>query len=336
MENKTPVIGITMGDPVGIGPEIILLACNEPSIFGICRPLIIGDLGVLSSAKKYVNSRLILNPVKIPEAGRFQPGSVDVLNISRLDRKHILPGSPTPETGKAMVSYITTGVQMAAEGKIAALVTCPINKSVMKLAGFTYNGHTELLAEKTRSKRFAMMLAGDRLKVVLVTIHASLKRAIELLSVEKISEVISITHEGLIRRFGIHDPFIAVAGLNPHGGEAGQFGTEEEDIIIPAIELSRKTSARIAGPFPPDTLFYHAAKGVYDAVICMYHDQGLIPFKMIHFHDGVNTTLGLPIIRTSVDHGTAYDIAGTGHADPGSLTAAIKMAAQQACHTLKR
>lgn len=335
MGSNRPIIGITMGDPVGIGPEIILYACGNSSIYEICRPLIIGDMGILMSARQCTGSMLNLNPVKAPDWGRYQYGSIDVVNISDLDAEHTLYGNPTPYSGKAMVSYITAAIKMAILNQIAAIVTCPINKSVMKMAGFPYNGHTELLAEHTQSANIAMMLAGSRLRVVLVTIHEPLKRVAELLSIEKIEKTISIAHHGLITRFGIRDPLIAVAGFNPHSGEMGQFGNEEERFIIPAIERSRRKGMRILGPFPPDTLFYTAVKDAYDAVICMYHDQGLIPFKMVHFHDGVNTTLGLPIIRTSVDHGTAYDIAGTGKADPGSLIAAVHMAVEQTLHRTK-
>jgi len=334
MENSRPLIGITMGDPVGIGPEIIFYACGDPSIYEICRPLVIGDVGILLSAKQCTGSHLNLNSVSQPSDGKYRPGLIDVLNITHLEVQHIRFGLPIPSTGHAMVSYITTAIEMTAQKQIAAMVTCPINKSVMKMAGYSYNGHTEILAKQTQTENVAMMLAGDRLKVILVTIHEPLKRVAELLSVEKIINVISIAHDGLVNRFGIRDPLIAVAGLNPHAGEEGLFGQEEDHFILPAIEHSRHTGKRIVGPFSPDTLFYHAAKGAYDAVICMYHDQGLIPFKMIHFNDGVNVTLGLPIIRTSVDHGTAYDIAGTGKANPGSLIAAIKMAAQQACYMI--
>ena len=229
-----------------------------------------------------------------------------------------------------MVSYITSATDMALQGRIDAMVTCPINKQAMHMAGYFYNGHTELIAEKTKSTDFAMMLAGDKLRVVLVTIHIPLKDVPLVLSKEKILQTIIITGSSLYMRFGIENPRIAVAGLNPHAGEGSMFGDEEERIILPAVNLAKSKGFDVLGPYPPDTIFYHAKKGLYDAVICMYHDQGLIPFKMIHFTDGVNTTLGLPIIRTSVDHGTAYDIAGKGKADPGSLTAAIKMAAEQA------
>jgi 4-hydroxythreonine-4-phosphate dehydrogenase len=206
----------------------------------------------------------------------------------------------------------------------------------MQLSGFQYSGHTELLAERTKSNEFAMMLAGDRLRVVLVTIHVPLRDVPVILSRQKIVKTIKLAWQALNERFGIKSPRIAVSGLNPHAGEGGMFGDEEKNIIAPAIHDAGNQGFYASGPFPPDTIFYHAANKRYDAVISMYHDQGLIPFKLIHFNNGVNTTLGLPIIRTSVDHGTAYDIAGTGIADPGSLIAAINMAAQQAVFARKR
>ena len=333
MKNIRPVIGITMGDPVGIGPEIILLALREASIFNMCKPLIIGDEQRLQAAIQCVKSHLTINTIQTPDRGLYKCGSIDVISLSKLDSTKTFWGKPTTQTGKAMTGYIIAAIDMAVSKNIAAIVTCPINKMAMKMAGFNYNGHTELLAEHTKTEKYAMMLAGNKLRVVLVTIHMPLREVAAFLSTEKILQTIQITWNALYKRFGLKEPRIAVAGLNPHAGEGGMFGDEEENIIAPAIHLAKKEGFNISGPFPPDTLFYYAAKGDYDAVVCMYHDQGLIPFKMLHFTDGVNTTLGLPIIRTSVDHGTAYDIAGTGKADPGSLVAAINMAARQAIQT---
>ena len=321
-----------MGDPVGIGPEIILLALSSPSIYEVCRPLIFGDIRILNAAQNCIASRLQLKSAKTPEAGSYTYGTVDVLNLSELDPQKLSWGQPTISSGKAMVHYITTAIDMANKGRIAAITTCPINKQAMQIAGFRYNGHTELLAERTNSDVFAMMLAGSRLRVVLVTIHIPLKRVPAMLSKERIAQTIKVTGQALSDRFGLEAPRIAVAGLNPHAGEEGLFGDEEETIIRPAIDYALSKGFNVAGPFPPDTVFYQALQGHYDAVVCMYHDQGLIPFKLLHFTDGVNTTLGLPIIRTSVDHGTAYDIAGSGKADPGSLIAAITMAAEQAAY----
>ena len=319
-----------MGDPVGIGPEIILLALRETSIFNMCRPLVIGDEQRLQAAMQCVESHFTINTIQTPDQGVYKCGCIDVISLSKLDSIKTFWGKPTVQTGKAMVGYITAAIDMATRGSIAAIVTCPINKMAMKMAGFNYNGHTELLAEHTKTEKYAMMLAGNKLRVVLVTIHMPLREVAAFLSTDKILQTIRITWNALYKRFGLKNPRIAVAGLNPHAGEGGMFGDEEENIIAPAIHLAGKEGFNVSGPFPPDTLFYYAAKGDYDAVVCMYHDQGLIPFKMLHFSDGVNTTLGLPIIRTSVDHGTAYDIAGTGKADPGSLAAAINMAAKQA------
>jgi 4-hydroxythreonine-4-phosphate dehydrogenase len=321
-----------MGDPVGIGPEIILKALLSPSIYSNCKPLIIGDVGVLEIAKKNTSSFLKINDLKTSVSGKYQSGQIDVLCLSELDKDKISWGKPTLQTGKAMVKYITTAIDMAISGNIDAIVTCPINKAAMQKAGSKLSGHTELLAEYTSTKDFVMMLAGKKLRVVLVTIHIPLKNVSAELSTERIVKTIQITCRALHNRFGFEKPRIAVAGLNPHAGEERMFGDEEEKIISPAIDLACKQGFDVSGPFPPDTVFYHAAKGYYEAVVCMYHDQGLIPFKMLHFTDGVNTTLGLPIIRTSVDHGTAYDIAGTGKADPGSLVAAINMATEQAIY----
>ena len=331
-----PIIGITMGDPVGIGPEIILLALINPSIYEVCRPLVIGDYRMLGAAKKNTQSRLKLESIKDPDAGKYKCGVVDVLNISKLDPDKTSWCKPTVQTSEAMVRYIMAAADLAIKERIAAMVTCPINKTAMQLSGCHYSGHTELLAERTKSDEFAMMLAGNRLRVVLVTIHVPLRDVPAILSKQIIVKTIKLAWLALYERFGFKAPRIAVAGLNPHASEGGMFGDEEKNIIAPAIRDAKNQGFDASGPFPPDTIFYHAANRRYDAVVSMYHDQGLIPFKLIHFNDGVNTTLGLPIIRTSVDHGTAYDIAGTGIANPGSLIAAINMAAQQAVFARKK
>jgi 4-hydroxythreonine-4-phosphate dehydrogenase len=331
-----PIIGITMGDPVGIGPEIILSSLITPWIYEVCRPLVIGDSRILGAAKKIIRSRLEIESVKTPDAGTYKCGTIDVLNISELDPDKTTWGKPTVQSSGAMVRYITAAADLAIRQHIEAMVTCPINKMAMQLSGFHYSGHTELLAERTQSKEFAMMLAGERLRVVLVTIHVPLKDVPAGLSRQKIVKTIKLTWQALNERFGIKAPRIAVSGLNPHAGEGGMFGDEEKNIIAPAIRDAGNQGVFASGPFPPDTVFYHAANQHFDAVVSMYHDQGLIPFKLIHFNNGVNTTIGLPIIRTSVDHGTAYDIAGSGIADPGSLMAAINMAAQQAVSARNR
>ncbi len=335
-----PLIGITMGDPVGIGPEIITRALDRSDVYDWCRPLVIGDMAVLEAAARVTGTRATIRQITTPDAGDYQPKQIDVLSPPGPPLSETITwGQPTPETGQKMEACITTAIDLALSGDVAAMVTAPINKAAMKLGGSRFTGHTELLAERTKTSRYAMMMAGDRLRVVLVTIHIPIKEVPQTLTEEAIVETIAITAESLSDRFGLAAPKIAVAGLNPHAGEEGLFGDEENRLIAPAVETAQKsigektgatTGATIDGPLPPDTVFYQAAAGRFDAVVCMYHDQGLIPFKMIHFSDGVNTTLGLPIIRTSVDHGTAYDIAGTGRADSNSLRVAIKMAADQA------
>jgi 4-hydroxythreonine-4-phosphate dehydrogenase len=224
------------------------------------------------------------------------------------------------------VDCILTAVKMAEEKELSAVVTCPISKSLMQQVGYDYEGHTQLIASLTRCKEYVMMLAGAKLRVALVTIHCSLQDVPVLLSKEKVLRTIRITARALERDFGIRNPRIAVAALNPHAGEEGLFGREEEKIIAPAIRKAASEGYGAEGPFPADSLFHKAAGGEFDAVVAMYHDQGLIPLKLLHFSDAVNVTLGLPIVRTSVDHGTAYDIAGKDKADPSSLKAAIRMA----------
>ena len=330
MNDNRPIVGITMGDPVGIGPELICLALNRPEVYDVARPLVIGDVQVLEKAKFITKSPSLIATVNSPGAASYKPGCIDVLNSSNIDPETLVWGQPTEITGKAMEHYIINAIDMALNDDIAAIATCPINKTALKLAGSQYHGHTELLADRTGTVEYAMMMAGDRLRVVLVTIHMSLKQVPQSLTIENIMSTIETTDYSLKQRFGLERPKIAVAGLNPHAGEAGMFGDEEARMIEPAVSFSKKNGIVVSGPYPPDTVFVNAMNGEFDAVVCMYHDQGLIPFKMIHFFDGVNTTLGLPIIRTSVDHGTAYDIAGKGVADPGSLIQAIRLAADQA------
>ncbi|MCG8615061.1 MAG: 4-hydroxythreonine-4-phosphate dehydrogenase PdxA [Desulfobacterales bacterium] len=335
-----PVIGITMGDPAGIGPEILSSTLADPNIHNICHPVIIGDTGVMKKAFEFTGTRREIVEIDHPDqisnsiSGQAEanPGRVHLIPGPALDPAVTTLGAPTPATGKAMENYILTGVDLASTGAIQALVTAPITKTGLKLAGSRFHGHTELIAHNTGTKAFAMMLAGERLKVVLVTIHMPLAEVPRALTPDAIVRIIRLTHDSLRERFGINNPRIAVAGLNPHAGEEGMFGQEESEIIVPALETARKKGLNITGPLPPDTVFFSAVNGNFDAVVCMYHDQGLIPFKMVHFKDGVNTTLGLPIIRTSVDHGTAYDIAWQGKADDTSMKEAVKMAVLQSGH----
>jgi 4-hydroxythreonine-4-phosphate dehydrogenase len=327
---QKPRIGITMGDPVGIGAEVIAKALAEESVWKICTPLVFGDSGIMRKALELVGSPLSLHAVPAAERTPIEERSVYLMNLSALDADSFACGKPNEATGKAMVSYIQEAVHWALEDKVAAVVTCPINKGAMALAGYTYPGHTELLAEMTKAAEYAMMLAGEKLKVVLVTIHLPLKDVPGILTSAKILSAIRLSNSALKQFFGKKEPRLAVAALNPHSGESGLFGKEEQEIIEPAVYEARKQGIDVSGPSAADSLFFYAARGACDTVICMYHDQGLIPLKLLHFEDAVNVTLGLPIIRTSVDHGTAYDIAGTGKANPESLINAIKLAAQMA------
>jgi 4-hydroxythreonine-4-phosphate dehydrogenase len=321
-----PRIAITMGDPAGIGPEIIAKALLMPDIYEVCRPVVLGDIGCLEIASEAVGSLSFQGILTPPEVTGRQ-GIIDVMPLSDL-KDSVSPGRPTRNGGKAMVTYILKAVELATSGQVSAMVTCPISKELMHKAGYQFEGHTELLAHLTGAKDYVMMLAGDRLRVSLVTIHCPLAEVPGRLTKDLIVKTISVTYRSLKRDFGIDKPRVAVAALNPHAGESGLFGNEDKTIVGPAVEAARDSGFPVEGPFPADTIFYHASTGRYDAVVAMYHDQGLIPLKMLHFSDAVNITLGLPIIRTSVDHGTAYDIAGKGVADPSSLIAAIKMAAK--------
>ncbi len=324
-----PIIGITMGDPAGVGPEIIVKALAESSIYEICRPVVLGDPGAVAQVMVDGQS-LKINEIANPAEAQGASDQMDLIPLCRLDKECLVPGFPRVVGGVAMVDCIIKAVEMARKGEMAAMVTCPINKALMHKAGYPYEGHTQFIAGLTECKDYVMMLAGEKLRVALVTIHCALKDVPFLLTQERITRTISVTSRSLKEDFGLDHPRVAVAALNPHASEEGLFGPEEDEIIRPAIESAKAAGYPAGGPFPADTLFFKAAEGQFDAVVAMYHDQGLIPLKLLHFSDAVNVTLGLPIVRTSVDHGTAYDIAGKGMADPSSLKAAIRMAVQMA------
>ncbi len=329
---RLPILALTMGDPCGIGPELSVNAFHSPRAYEGMRPLLVGDEEIMKKAIETTGLPLTLHPITSVSEATFTPGTIDLLPVSSLSQDEVIPGAPTARTGQAMIDAIVRSVDLALNGECDAIVTGPIHKVAMKLAGSEFHGHTELIASQTKASEYAMMMAGDRLKVVLVTIHIPLSQVIDALSPVVITDLIDLTARSLKERFGMPSPRIAVAALNPHAGEEGLFGDEESRIIAPAIAKARQMhpECTISDALPPDTVFFKASQGYYDAVICMYHDQGLIPFKMVHFHDGVNTTLGLPIIRTSVDHGTAYDIAWQNIASESSLLSAMEMAALQA------
>lgn len=319
-------IGITMGCPAGIGPEIILRFFEKQPVPLSCNAIVLGDLAILERCRNDLNFKTPLvawqPTTPLPKTG------IPVVQLSSLSADSIKWGHPTVSTAKAMATYIQKGVEFIQQGWLHGIATCPISKEALNNGGFNFPGHTEMLAHLTGSENFAMMMAGSKLRITLATIHCPLSEVPAAMSIQLILKVIQTTCTALKVDFGIEEPRIAVAGLNPHAGENQLFGSEELNTITPAIILGREEGIDLSGPFPPDTVFVKAVHGNYDAVVCMYHDQGLIPFKLLHFDDGVNVTLGLPIVRTSVDHGTAYDIAGQGIANADSLTEAIKMAAQ--------
>jgi 4-hydroxythreonine-4-phosphate dehydrogenase len=318
-------IGITMGCPVGIGPEILLRYFAENAIPANIQPVIVGDLNVLCrlAAELGIHASLVpWQPTTPPPKN-----SIPVVQASSLTPDTLIWGCPNAATGLAMAKYIEIGTELTQQRIFQGLTTCPISKASLNDAGYSFPGHTEMLASLTQTSNFAMMMAGSKLRVTLVTIHRPLREVAKALSIEEIYRLIMITHTALVVDFGIPQPRLAVAGLNPHAGEGGLFGDEEKRFITPAIALGRQQGLNVSGPFPPDTVYFKAASGEFDAVVSMYHDQGLIPFKLLHFENGVNVTLGLPIVRTSVDHGTAYDIAGKGLAKHSSLAEAIQLAA---------
>lgn len=324
------IIAITMGCPAGIGPEIILRSFAERKSCPEIMPVVLGDINVLRKCGSDLGLPapcIAWTPgTSLPTAGTGTDYCIPVAQLSQLNPKDIKWGQPNNATGVAMAHYIESGVKLARQGLIQGIATCPISKSSLNDAGYHFPGHTEMLANLTNTSTYAMMMAGNKLRVTLVTIHCPLSEVAQRLTTDAVYQMICTTHQALKIDFAINQPRIAVAGLNPHGGENRLFGCEEEQIISPAIKHARTDNVNASGPYPPDTVFFKAASGAFDAVVCMYHDQGLIPFKLLHFDDGVNITLGLPIVRTSVDHGTAYDIAGKGLASHRSLDEAIRLA----------
>ena len=329
--NSLPLIAVTMGDSSGIGPEIIIRAFRSPETRNLCLPFVIGDRLAMERALSVCGSPLKIHEIAEPEGTFLAPeGTIPLLALSQLTEADMLYGKPSVAAGDAVYRYICHAARLCLSGKVAAMATAPISNEAMHRAGHDYPGHTELLAELCGTDDFVMMLAGDLLRVSLVTIHEALADVPCLVTYDQVLKTIRITAKGVSRLTGKAAPKLAVLALNPHCGEGGMFGCEESEIIGPAIDQVRSEGIDAEGPLSADTLFHFAKQGVYDGVVAMYHDQGLIPLKMLHFDDAVNITLGLPIIRTSVDHGTAYNLAGTGQASEKSLLAAIRMAAEMA------
>lgn len=309
--DRERIIGVTMGDAAGIGPEIVLKSLLSGDVNANC--IVIGD------AKQ-------LGAVPIESAGRSGLGTIAIHDLKNLPEK-IPVGVDSPITGKAAAENIVAAVELWKDGKIDAICTAPISKRAINMAGYDFPGHTEMLAELTGTKKFAMSFFAGELRVVLLSTHHSLRDAIAMVEKERITDLIRFTDKEMTRMLG-RRPKIAVAGLNPHASEEGKFGTEERDEIVPAVEVCRNRGVDVSGPYSPDTIFPRGARGEFDVILAMYHDQATIAVKSISFGHGVNVSLGLPLVRTSVDHGTAYDIAGKGVADASSMTIAINLAAE--------
>jgi len=329
-----------MGDPSGIGPEIAAKASAERAVYDISKPLIVGDANVMKQAVDIVGVDVEVQPVSGIAEAKFQHGSADVIDLKNVDANSLERGKVSAMAGRAAFQAVKKAIELALADLVDATVTAPINKQALNLAGHHFSGHTQIYAHYTRTRDYAMMLVEDDLRVVHVSTHVSLRQACDLVKRERVLKVIQLAADAC-RRLGIESPRVGVAGLNPHASDGGLFGWEEEMEIIPAIGAAKSLGIRADGPVPPDTLFSKARGGCYDVVVAMYHDQGHIPSKLLTFTwnrrkntwdsvRGVNITLGLPIIRTSVDHGTAFDRAGKGTASADSLIAAIRYAAKMA------
>jgi len=337
-----PRIAITLGDPAGIGPEIIAKTLADPETYRVCSPLVVGEGNAMRMGLEVDDQRLKVNVIDEPNEAKFIHGTIDLIDLKNLDPTKIEMGRPAAMTGAASTQYVIHAAYLALAGKVDAIVTAPLNKEAMHIGGYDYPGHTELLAEKSGTSEYAMMLATGKLRVVHATTHIPFKEIMDHLTTERVLTTINIAQEACLS-LGIENPRIAVAGLNPHSSDGGIFGDEEETIIKPAIEKAQERGLNVEGPVPADTVFGKAAGGLYDMVVALYHDQGHIPVKLLGMKydeaagrwesvSGVNITLGLSFIRTSVDHGTAYGKASRreGTANPESLKEAIRYAVQMA------
>jgi len=326
MRASRPVVGITMGDPAGIGPEVVLKALRLREVLAGASVLVFGSQEVLSERGARFGLPVSFEEVLDPGEPRSGLGGLALVDFGYPAKKRLVLGQAAGECGRASLEYVGEAARWALEGALGAVVTAPVNKQSLALAGIPFAGHTEFLAAKTRARRVAMMLVTDRLRVALVTRHIALKDVPRSLRVSSISGTIEVAASGLAKYFGVKSPRVAVCALNPHASDGGRFGNEEERKIMPAIEQARQQGHNCTGPLPADTAFQRALGGDFDVVIAMYHDQGLIPIKTLGFGQAVNVTLGLPIIRTSVDHGTGFDIVEQGIASCDSLVAAIRLA----------
>lgn len=343
---QKPIIGITMGDPASIGPEIAIKALLNESIHAICRPLLVGDAGVFNDIVERLKLPATVNAITAVKDAAFKMGTVDVLDLKNVDMSKLVFGEISAMAGNASFEAVKKVIDLAMVGDIDATVTGPINKKSINEAGHHFAGHTEIYAHYTGTKKYAMLLVEENMRVIHVSTHVSLREACDLVKKDRIIQVIELLHNGILS-LGATNTKIGVAGLNPHAGDSGLFGTEDDGEIKPAVEEARKMGYDVDGPVPADTLFSKAATGTYGGIVAMYHDQGHIPFKLTGFKwnaekkqmdsvKGVNITMGLPIIRTSVDHGTAFEIAGKGIASPDAMVLAIEAAVQLSKNRIKQ
>jgi 4-hydroxythreonine-4-phosphate dehydrogenase len=324
-----PIIAVTMGDAAGIGPEVIAKALAFEEVYDICRPLVIGESSIMQEAIKLTGKPLTLHPIREVDKIKSEYNTIDLLDMHNIDRSEFTLGRISPACGRAAMEYILKAVELARKDEVKALVTAPINKEAARQAGYGEIGHLEFIAKLTGTTEYATMLVSGPLRAVHLTTHYSLRKACEFVTKDRILARLKLTHSSF-QGWGIDQPRIAVAALNPHAGEGGLLGSEEIEEITPAIKEAQTMGIDARGPFPADSVFCRAMNGEFDVVLAMYHDQGHIPVKVYGFEKSVSIALGLPLIRTSVDHGTAFDIAGKGIAHYESLVEAIKMAVKLA------
>ena len=338
------ILAITMGDPAGIGPEITVRALHRQETYELCRPLVVGDAAIIKEAIGLLGLKMAVNAIEKVGDARFEYGTIDVFDLKCIDLSTFEFGKVQSQCGNAAFQYIRKAIDLAMANEVDGTVTAPLNKEALNLAGHHYDGHTEIYATFTGTKKYAMMLADENIRVIHVSTHVPLRKACDLVKKERIIEVAELISDAC-HQFGISNPRIGIAGLNPHSSENGMFGWEEAQEIIPAVEELKSRGFNVDGPVPPDSIFAKARCGQYDGCVAMYHDQGHIPLKVCAFNwnketgkmesaSGVNITLGLPIIRVSVDHGTAFDVAGKGIASDSAMVLSIDYATRMAKYRL--
>ena len=325
MTKDIPSIAITMGDPCGIGPEVVVKALSDPKVYGVCRPLVVGNIFAMNQAVDATGLPITINEISDPTLAGDNPNVIDVLDIHNLNPEDITVGNISVPCGKAAMEWVTEAGNLALAETVQGIATAPLNKEAASLAGYQAIGHMELLQELSQAETVGTMLLAKNLRVVHLTTHRSLKIACEYVKKERISNYLKLTHDSFMQ-WGFQTPRIGVAALNPHGSDGGLLGTEESEEITPAVIEARANGINAIGPIPADIIFHQAINNEYDVVLAMFHDQGHIPVKVYGFEESITANLGLPFVRTSVDHGTAFDIAGKGIADPTSMLESIRLA----------